>query len=78
MRDLVTLMKKPLSVLEKSVNNNIIVVLRGKREFRGTLDGHDQFMNVVLKNAEELLEGQPVAKHRMAVVRGDNIIYISP
>ncbi len=78
MRESVTLMKKPLSVLENSVNKNIIVVLRGKREFRGTLDGHDQFMNVVLKNADELLEGQLVAKHRMAVVRGDNIIYISP
>ncbi len=73
-----TLMKKPLSVLETSINNNVIVVLRGKREFRGVLDGHDQFMNMVLENAEELLEVQFVAKHKKAVVRGDNIIYISP
>lgn len=73
-----TLVKKPLSVLGESVNNNVIAVLRGKREFRGILDGHDQFMNIVLKNAEELFEGQPVARHKVAVVRGDNIIYISP
>ena len=75
---LVAMMMKPLSILGKAVNNNVIVVLRGKKEFRGVLDGYDQFMNIVLKNAEELFEGQPVAKHRMAVVRGDNIIYISP
>ncbi len=71
-------MMKPLSVLGKALNNNVIAVLRGKREFRGVLEGYDQFMNIVLKNAEELFEGEPVAKHRMAVVRGDNIIYISP
>ncbi len=71
-------MLKPLAILGKAANNNVIVVLRGKKEFRGVLDGYDQYMNVVLKNAEELQEGQPVAKHRMAIVRGDNIIYISP
>ena len=71
-------MLKPLAVLGKAANNNVIVVLRGKKEFRGVLDGYDQYMNIVLKNAEELQEGQPVAKHRMAIVRGDNIIYISP
>jgi small nuclear ribonucleoprotein len=41
-------MMKPLSILGKAVNNNVIVVLRGKREYRGVLDGYDQFMNVVL------------------------------
>ncbi|MGI5964376.1 MAG: LSM domain-containing protein [Candidatus Methanomethylophilaceae archaeon] len=71
-------MLKPLAVLGKAANNNVIVVLRGKKEFRGVLDGYDQYMNVVLKNAEELQEGQSVARYRMALVRGDNIIYISP
>lgn len=71
-------MLKPLAVLGKAANNNVIVVLRGKKEFRGVLDGYDQYMNVVLKNAEELQEGQSVARYKMALVRGDNIIYISP
>ena len=35
-------------------------------------------MNVVLKNAEELLNGETQKKMELAIVRGDNVIYISP
>ena len=69
---------KPLEVLNTSLNNRVIVVLRGNREYRGTLDGYDPHMNVILKNAEEYLEGNLVRKAEVTIVRGDNIIYISP
>ena len=46
-------MMKPLSVLQASANKNVIVELKGKREYRGVLDGYDPYMNLVLKNAEE-------------------------
>ncbi len=71
-------MIKPLSVLSQSVNKNVIVELKGKREYRGVLDGYDPHMNVVLKNAEEIVNGESVKKHAIAIVRGDNVIYISP
>lgn len=71
-------MKKPLTVLNESINNHVIVELRGKREYRGVLDGYDPHMNLVLKNAEELVSGETVRKHPIAIVRGDNVIYISP
>jgi small nuclear ribonucleoprotein len=71
-------MIKPLSVLSQAVNKNVIVELKGKREYRGVLDGYDPHMNVVLKNAEELVNGESVRKHALAIVRGDNVIYISP
>ena len=35
-------------------------------------------MNVVLKNAEEFYNGEPVRKISLIIVRGDNVIYISP
>jgi len=35
-------------------------------------------MNLVLKNAEELVNGEPIRKMNVAIVRGDNVIYISP
>ena len=71
-------MMKPLNVLSQAVNKNVIVELKGRREYRGVLDGYDPHMNVVLRNAEESLEGQFVRRHNLAIVRGDNVIYISP
>ncbi|MCK9323318.1 MAG: small nuclear ribonucleoprotein [Candidatus Methanomethylophilaceae archaeon] len=71
-------MMKPLSVLSQASNKNVIVELKGKREYRGILDGYDPHMNVVLKNAEEFYNGESVRKISLAIVRGDNVIYISP
>jgi small nuclear ribonucleoprotein len=71
-------MIKPLSILSQAVNKNVIVELKGKREYRGVLDGYDQHMNLVLKNAEEIVNGQSMRKLNLTIVRGDNVIYISP
>lgn len=71
-------MLRPLDVLSKALNKNVIVQLKGKREYRGVLDGCDSHMNVVLKNAEELVDGVSVGRSGLVIVRGDNVIYISP
>ena len=72
-------MDKPLKILHGSLNNRVMVELRGGRGYHGTLDGYDvPHMNLVLKNADEIIEGESTAKHTTVVVRGDNIIYVSP
>lgn len=72
-------MDKPLKILHASLNNRVMVELRGRRGYYGTLDGYDvPHMNLVLKNVDEIFEGETVAKHTTVVVRGDNIIYVSP
>lgn len=71
-------MIRPLDVPKQSTNKNVIVELKGKREYRGVLDGYDPHMNVVLKNVEEFHNGESVRKISVAIVRGDNVIYISP
>ena len=71
-------MQKPLAVLNKSINQQVIVELKGKRGYRGILDGYDPHMNLVLKNAEEIHEDKVVRKIEATIVRGDNVIYISP
>jgi len=71
-------MIKPLSLLNQNINSNVMVELKGGRGYRGILDGFDPHMNVVLRNAEELLDNQPQRKLELAIVRGDNVIYISP
>ena len=71
-------MLKPLSLLNQSINSNVMVELKGGRGYRGILDGFDPHMNLVLKNAEELLNNESQRKVDLAVVRGDNVIYVSP
>lgn len=74
----VATMMKPLNVLNQAVGSNVMVVLKGGREYRGMLDGYDPHMNLVLRNAEERLDGQPTRSLSVVIVRGDNVIYISP
>jgi small nuclear ribonucleoprotein len=72
-------MDKPLKILHESLNNRVMVELRGGRGYHGELDGYDvPHMNLVLKNADEIINGEVQAKHSKVIVRGDNIIYVSP
>jgi len=70
-------MMKPLQVLQNALGKTVAVELRGQTEFRGTLDGFDPHMNLVLKQAKEFAEGKAVAEHATTIVRGDNVILIS-
>ena len=70
-------MPKPLDVLNKAVGSRVIVELRGRMEYRGVLDGYDPHMNLVLRGAEELQDGEKVRTHEITVLRGDSVIYIS-
>ncbi|MGA1848567.1 MAG: LSM domain-containing protein [Thermoplasmatota archaeon] len=69
---------KPLNALNKALSSRVIVELRAGREFRGVLDGYDLHMNLVLRNAEEIVDGEVVSRADTTIVRGDNVIYISP
>lgn len=72
-------MEKPLKILHGSLNERVIVELRSGRAYHGVLDGYDvPHMNLVLKNADEMRNGESVKKHNTIIVRGDNIIYVSP
>ena len=68
-----------MKLLHASLNARVIVELRGGVEYQGILDGYDvPHMNLVLKNADELVKSDKKTKHDKLIVRGDNIIYISP
>ncbi len=72
-------MEKPLKLLHSSLNSRVIVELRNGIEYHGTLDGYDvPHMNLILKNADETINMEKNEKHHKVIVRGDNIIYISP
>ncbi len=70
--------QRPLDILNESLETPVIVRLKGGRDFRGELQGYDVHLNLVLDKAEELREGEIVRKFGTIVVRGDNVVYISP
>jgi small nuclear ribonucleoprotein len=70
--------KRPLDILDQVLNRQpVIVSLKGGRELRGVLQGYDVHMNLVLDKAEEIEEGNSRNVGTL-IVRGDNVIYISP
>lgn len=69
---------KPLSLLNATLNKRVIVELRFNRKYCGILDGFDPHMNLVLKKVEEYEENEIKRKLDSTIVRGDNVIYISP
>jgi len=69
-------MALPLDVLEKSVNRNLILLLKDGRTITGRLLGYDEYMNLVLENVEETTAE---TKRRLGriILRGNNVVSIS-
>ncbi|ACP35487.1 Like-Sm ribonucleoprotein core [Sulfolobus islandicus Y.G.57.14] len=65
-------------VLAESLNNLVLVKLKGNKEVRGTLRSYDQHMNLVLSDSEEIQSDGSGKKLGTIVIRGDNVILISP
>ncbi len=69
---------RPLDTLNDVLDTPVLVRLKGSREFRGTLQGYDIHMNLTLTDAEELVDGEAVRRIGTVIVRGDNVVYVSP
>ena len=70
--------QRPLDTLGKATNSPVLIKLKGDREFRGVLKSFDIHMNLVLSDAEELEKGEVTRRLGTVLIRGDNIVYISP
>jgi len=70
-------MASTLSLLRSSVNKQVLVKLKGGRELRGVLKSFDQHLNLLLEEVEEVKEGRS-RKLGTVLIRGDNVILISP
>lgn len=72
------MVQKPLDILHSTLNAPVLVKIRGGRELRGKLESYDVHMNLVLKDAEERVQDGEAKRLGTVVIRGDNIVFVSP
>lgn len=58
---------RPLDILEESLGETVTVQLKGGEVYEGELTGYDQHMNLVVEEGEDT-----------TIIRGDNVVSISP
>jgi small nuclear ribonucleoprotein len=71
-------MDMAVKLLDESINKIVLIKLKGGKVLRGMLNGFDQHMNLLLENSEEVFEDGRIDSLGTLVVRGDNVIMISP
>ena len=65
------------NILQGSVNKDILLKLKGKRTIKGRLKSFDQYMNLTLENATEVLEGDKFQQMGEIFIKGENIVIIA-
>ena len=69
---------RPFDLLNDAIDKEVLVVLKGNNQVRGTLKAFDVHMNLHLENASQLVDGEIKTKYGKVMVRGDSVIMISP
>ena len=67
-----------VKVLDESINKVVLIKLKGNKTIRGNLLGLDHHMNLLLDQSEEIPSEGDSKNLGSIVVRGDNVIMISP
>jgi len=70
--------KRPFDLLNDSLNKSVVVGMKAGLMMRGVLIAFDVHMNIILDNAEILVNNEVEKRLGKTLVRGDTIIYISP
>jgi small nuclear ribonucleoprotein len=72
-----------MELLQKSIGSQVLVELKGRKKLKGRLRGYDQHLNLILEDAEEITfdlesETDSVEQIETVIVRGDNVVLVSP
>ncbi len=71
--------QRPLDVLGNSENKRIIIQVKNRDKITGILKAFDSHLNIWLEEAEvQSADGENNVKLGTVLVRGDNIVLISP
>ncbi|KAL7413965.1 hypothetical protein BDY24DRAFT_414664 [Mrakia frigida] len=71
----------PLELIDRCIGSKIWVVMKGDREFVGTLTGFDDYVNMVLEDVTEYHstpEGRTTTHLNQTLLNGSNIAILVP
>mmetsp|Transcript_11050 Transcript_11050/g.16574 ORF Transcript_11050/g.16574 Transcript_11050/m.16574 type:complete len:82 (-) Transcript_11050:90-335(-) len=69
--------RSPADFLKQVSGRPVIVKLNDGTDYRGILAKLDGYMNIVMEQTEEWVDGQLKHKYGDAFIRGNNVLYIS-
>jgi small nuclear ribonucleoprotein len=75
---MVNKIERPLDLLNSSKGQEVMVQLKGNKQFVGKLRAFDIHINLVLENAKEMENHELKKSLGLTFLRGDTIIYVSP
>ena len=70
--------ERPLDLLNDSKGKEVLVHVKGDKQFVGTLLAFDIHINLVLDNTKEMQDNEIKRNIGLTFLRGDTIIFISP
>lgn len=68
----------PLELIDKCVGSRIWVIMKGDKEFSGTLLGFDDYVNMVLEDVTEFDYSGTQTKLPKILLNGNNICMLIP
>jgi small nuclear ribonucleoprotein len=71
-------MERPIDVLNAAKGKRVLIRLKRGTEISGLLQALDLHLNMWLEQAEQRLEDGSTMKLGTLLVRGDNVLYVSP
>ena len=69
--------ERPLDLLNNSKGKEVLVHLKGNKQFVGTLLAFDIHINLVLDNIKEMENNEIKRNLGLGFLRGDTIVFIS-
>lgn len=75
---MVNSIERPLDLLNSSRGKEVLIQLKGDKQFVGTLLAFDIHINLVLDNTKEMQNNEIKRNIGLTFLRGDTIIFVSP
>jgi small nuclear ribonucleoprotein len=70
--------ERPFDLLNKALNKQVLIRLKNGTNIRGRITSFDAHMNTVIEDAEELEDGALKTKLGTILLRGGNVLFVSP
>ncbi|HVA82619.1 MAG: small nuclear ribonucleoprotein [Candidatus Micrarchaeota archaeon] len=70
--------ERPFDLLNKAIGQQVLIRLKNGTDIRGKMTAFDIHMNIVLDLAEEHEDGNLKTKIGTILLRGGNILWVSP